>query len=163
MRIQELVWQFIVVAVLAWIPVLAIAVFAISWPHPATDVPSHWDIGGRPSTMSSSALFAASVAPAAVCASVATVAAVLLDASAGRWATASGLGVLVGVGAAVALQWPVAQLTAADPTLHNSIGSPFLLYCAAPLLGSIAFAVAAARRDGAAAQPEAVAGENDTV
>lgn len=143
---RQFVPQFVVLAVLACVPPIALIVTAISWNDPASQVPTHWGFTGEPTSSSSTALFWTAWIPSLICALVAIAGAIFLGSDVGRWSTASGFGILLGAGAAIALQWPVAQLTAGIPGLHDAIGVPFALYLGAVVWGAIGFAIGATRR-----------------
>ena len=108
-------------------------------------MPVHWGGGGADNFEASSALFWSALLPSLVTAVFAVGMALLLDQYSGRRSTAAAFGALVLFGAAWAMQWPVAQLTAADPSLNNNIGAPFLLYLSVLPLAGLAWAAASFR------------------
>lgn len=142
---KEWIWPYFVVAVLAWAPAVAlIALYAI-WPSPRQTVPSHWSfMGEADSFQSSTALFWSSLLPALLCALICTLLAVFFDRDVGKWAAALGLSVFSFFGAGTALQWPIAQATAATPG-GNEVSQYFYWYLAAFLFGVMNFLIAATR------------------
>lgn len=127
------------------IPPLALVVMVLTWPNPHELVPTHWGFTGIPDLSSSIFMFWFALAGATLCALVAVIVALFLESDVARWPTAVSLAILLFVGSAAALSWPVSQLTASQPALENRIGPPFLLYIAALIWGGAALLIAASR------------------
>lgn len=132
-------------AVLAFVAPVGLVVVAANWSAPVARVPVHWGGGGADNFETSSALFWFALLPSLLTALFVVGMALVLDEYSGRRSTAVAFGVLVLFGAAWALQWPVAQLTAADHSLNDNVGAPFLLYLGALPLAGLASAAASLR------------------
>ncbi|UAJ79159.1 hypothetical protein IT072_18440 [Leifsonia sp. ZF2019] len=145
MTMERIVLQFVVVAVMTAATPIALVVSALLWQSPAAQVPSHWSFTGTPEVQSSTTVFLIALVPSVLCSIVAVFCAIFLRGDVGRWTAAIGLGALVLVAAFSSLIWPVAQLTAATPSLENRIGPPFALFGIALALGAGAFVIAATR------------------
>jgi hypothetical protein len=142
---DRIVPQFVIVAAITVAMPIALSMSALLWQSPADEIPSHWSLTGTPELQSSTTVFLVALIPSLLCGIVATFCAVFVRADAGRWTAAVGLGALVLVAAFSSLIWPVAQLTAATPSLENRIGPPFALFGFALILGAGTFAIAATR------------------
>lgn len=136
---------YVAAAALAFVAPVGLAVVAAQWRAPAGRVPVHWGGGGADNFEASSTLFWSALLPSLITAVFAAGMAMLLDEYSGRRSTAAAFGALVLFGAAWAMQWPVSQLTAADPSLNNNVGAPFLLYLSALPLAGLAWVVASLR------------------
>lgn len=145
-RPNDIVAGYVIAAAMSCLAPVALSVAVVVWTNPADSIPNHWDFSGDPAVASSVSVFWASLLPAVACAVVAVVMAATVRADASRRATAIGFGIVILIGAALSLLWPIGQLTAADPSPGNRMGPAFALLLIAPVLGICGFAVAVGRR-----------------